>query len=275
MKSFIRFLALLLFAASLAVSLVATWTTNNIHDEDGFMAATAAIGASEEVRTQVVNVASVQLAANTGFGPRMSARIAEATADVFLQNVDGSEFQGAWRESMRRTHRSYFGANPPEGIVVDLAPFLDAAVEDSPFLSRLRVVAPEQLPVRAAGTDISQAIDLVSTLAKYRVLSYGAALVAALIALVATPRRQLGSTIALLGGTTLGVVLIAALIVRRASAFLVDTLLSDHRDFASIIRPIGSMLVESVDTMLVPVAVGGLAVAAAGILWRALSRRQK
>ena len=275
MKALIRFLALLVFAASLTFGLIATWTTTNIHDEDGFISATATIGASDEVRTQVVNVASVQLAASTPFGPRMAARIAESTAEVFLENVDGSEFQSAWRESMRRTHRSYFGSNPPEGIVVDLAPFLDVAVEDSPFLSRLRLVAPEQLPIRVAGTDISRAIDLVSTLAKYRVPSFVAALVAALVALVATPRRQLGSTVALLGGTTLGVVLIAALAVRRASTFLVETLLSDHRDFASIIRPIGSMIVESVDALLVPVAAGGLAVAAVGILWRALSRRQK
>lgn len=276
MKALIRILALLVFTVGLTFSIGASWTTKHIYDGQGFVDSTAAIGQNDQVRSTLINVASVQLAAKAQVGPTLSGQISSATTRVLTQLADKPEFDAAWRESMRRSHDlHFFSAEKPEVLTINFAPFIDMAIDESRALSLLGVSAPNEILVEVPSLRVSRAVEATSWAAEYRLPAYGVTAMAGLIVLLTSRRRMLGTSLLLLGAISVVVAAVSALAVRIAAGRAADAALTDYREFAGVIRPASEMAVESIDAFLWPVAAIGLAVAGAGIVWRVISARQR
>ena len=275
MKSFVRLLALLAFALSLTFSIVATWTNAHLYDEAGFVESSASISRNEQVRASIINVTSVQLAAKANLGANATATISSITSQILTDATERPEFETAWRTSMKRSHQLHFGKNPPSNLTVDVAPFVDLAIDNSGLLRTFNVKAPETLEVQVADINITRFVDWLTLAEQFRVLAYVLALGSAFVALLATPQRRKGSTLALLGAIAVAVTLLLAWTGREAATRLIEATLERNRDLAGAIRPIGQMAVDNLDALLMPVAAVALATAAAGILWRAISARQR
>lgn len=276
MTSLLRTVAYLIFAAGLMGSVATTWLTSNIVGESGFVDNAATIGANEQVQQTVINVASAQLAAKIPLGPAISSQVSTLTNKALTAAVDTPEFEAAWAESMRRTHRVQFTQDPaPETLTVDLAPFVDLAINQNRLLSNLGVKAPESVLVDVGDIQVARYVNLVSTAADLRILLIAATAVAGIVALLTSAKRKRGSSLAMLGTLTVAVTVLSAFAARITATQAVDQVLTSHREWAGVVRPIGEIAIESIDSMLMPVGAAGLAIAAAGVIWRAISARQR
>lgn len=276
MKTLVRSLALITFALSLTFSVAATWTTHNVYEEEGFSNLTTTMGKNDQVRSTVINLASVQLAARADLGPNLSTRIAAATADVLTAVTETDEFDSAWQESIRRSHRLQFGSETHTAhLILDITPFIDVAIEQSTVLTSLGVSGPDNVHIEMPSIGTHRIVQAVSLAAEYRILAYGVAVAAALLALLTSRPRRRGTTLSLLGAITIAVSLLSALAMRLGSDRIADIVVAQNRDYAGIIRPMARMAVDSFDSMLIPVAIAGLILAAAGISWRAISAHQR
>ena len=276
MKTLVRIVAYLVFAVGLAASIASTWTTTHLADEAGFVENAAAIGSDDQVRRTVVNVASAQFAAKIPLGPAISTQVASVTSKALTKVINAPEFDSAWNDSMRRTHQIQFSSGTaPEILTVDLAPFVDLAIDQNALLSNLGVSAPDQVLVTVGDVKVNQYVGLITAAAEKRLLAIAVTVIAGLVALFASPQRRLGSTLAVLGTLAVLVTLVSAIAARTASTWAVNQVLASHREWAGIVRPIGDIAVESMDAMLVPIGAAGLLAAAAGSVWRAISARQR
>lgn len=269
MRGFLRGLALLAFFLCSSVALAGTWLTNTFGDEQGFVESTQVIAHDENVQNSISLWVNIQVEQHTNLS---GTRIAEATSQALQRATASESFDEAWSESMRRLHAQLFDDTTSTEVVLDVVPFIDLVINDSRLLSSLGISAPEEVLITIAAIDV-RPVTTTLTAADQSAWWFGvAALVSAAIAFAAATRRSRPHTVIALGGLTA----FAALAVALAGRFgleIVSRHRSVDRSHASILDALSERAIDSLDAFLVPAAAVGLALAAFGVLWRALSRR--
>lgn len=276
MRGATRFLSLIIFTVALAYALGCTWVTQEFGNESGFVDLTSSLARDPDVGEAVNHAVVVNLSEEGGLPPGWAVPIAQATSQAFDEAMSSGRFDDAWEESMRRTHRHLFTDPIPDAVRIDVAPFLNVVVDDSDLLQGLGARVPEELlvPVAEVGPEEHRLVAGIMTASSHRTAAWIVAALSAVLALVSSPARTLGRTVTALGAVSLLVTVAWGVIGRWGLNELVESAVERDRSQATLTRSVGTLMIDSLQSFLVPVAAVGLVVTVAGVLMRALARRQ-
>lgn len=254
--------------AATVVAIGAGWTATHVQSESGFVGLVSEVGDDPEVQEAAADVAGEAFADQTGLPIAWHDRIAARTRDAVLRFTASDGWSQAWRETSRRTHQRLYAGETPTDVRADVAPLVGVAVGELAADLPFDLGGPDELLVTISEEDPTDLVDATSQAGSVAVVALGTALIAALLALVASRRRS--TTLAALGvgallaaGTwwVLGRVTLPRLVEDRATGTGADSDLQ---------RVLVDRVVGSLDVTLLWVAVAGAAMVAAGLVSRAL-----
>lgn len=275
MRSLLAALSGVVAVLALIVALPIGWIATHVADEDGFVDFTSTLIDDPDLRSEMSGVVTDEIITQSGVPGALASRVRQALDVTTTRVVESPEFDTAWSESMRASHRATFdpadGRSASSQLVLDLAPVArivaDGVTADLP----VDVTAPDQVLVPIGGADEDEVIQRVNRTSDDFPLTAGAAIATALFALLLARRRA--GALAWLG---VGTVLVAGLlhwVVGQAVPRVVEQ--SASTGIAARAQTLlADAAVESLDGWLIWTAIAGAVMLGLGVIGQVVRSRR-
>ena len=198
------------------------------------------------------------------------AQVSRLISNTMIRFTDSDGWEDAWAESVRRTHRGLFAGPTPTEVEFDFAPLVALALDEMTSNLPIRLAAPEELPVVVSKEDPSRLVSGVAQSSTVAVVALGIAAIAAGLALAITRRRS--TMFAALGAGAIVAAGIWYVAGRQIIPDVIDARLAVDPAVGNFLMILSDRVVASLDSWLLPVAVGGAIVFAIGGFTRVARR---
>lgn len=276
MRSFLSFVFGVCAVLATLATVPAAWVSQNVADEDGYVALAEPIARDAEFQGALADALSDTLIRNTTLRAELQPVASQAIVRTANRVADEPGFVTAWNATQRRSHRIMLGDDrgPTAGFSIDLAPLgtyvVDRVNKDLPFA----VAVPKQAIVDVSGSaQQSEVLDRVRESSTYARNGLIAIVVAGALALAFARRRSVA--VLWLG---LGVLAAAGLLKVAASDVLPDALDRNTAPSAfgkALLDAFVDRANESFDQWLVVLAIGGAVAAVVGGIGRIAFSRSR
>jgi len=277
MRSFLAFVFGVCAVLATLVTMPAEWVSNNIADENGYVAFAEPIGRDSQFHGALADALSETLAQRAQL-PSAAQPAAKAAIVRVANKVSGEPgFVAAWNDTQRQSHKIMLGDPrdlPPEldsspSFAIDLGPLgkfiIDQANKDLPFT----ISAPDQAVIAVNGAPQADTLDRIRATPTYARNGLIALALSAALALAFARRKSIA--IAWLG---LGAIL-AAGVLKVGVSVVVPEILNRNTAPSPFAKALRDVFVEraneSFGSWLVVLGIGGAVVAVAGFALRLIS----
>lgn len=241
------------------------WVSDNVANEDGWVAFTAGFVEDDELRDGVVDAAAAAALSRASLPPEVAQLMNEALRDLVRTATGQPGFVEAWRESLRRTHRLNFDPSArSDRLLADIGPLATFVVRDVSQQLPVQLTVPDRVVVpiqEEADDDLIGTVSSSPSRSKIGLVVTGVALLAsmAMAGGVAGALRRFGLAFVAVAGLMLA-----------ATGVVLPQLLKENPTSSGFAQQMRDLLVShasnSLDAWAITIGLVGAVATVAGVI---------